>query len=48
MYEYGIYNEITGERSVMFGYSIEDARRRSKIDDDDWKDWVVYYCDYVD
>lgn len=44
MYEYGIYNEITGEKSVMFGYSIEDARRRSKTGDD----WVVYYCDYVD
>lgn len=45
MYEYGIYNEKTGEQSVMFGRTIEDARRRSGKS---VEDWTVYYSEYVD
>ena len=45
MYEYGIYNEQTGERSVMFGRTVEDAFKRSNKSAEDW---TVYYSEYVD
>lgn len=45
MYEYGIFNEQTGESTVIFGRSIEDALKRSNKSAEDW---TVYYSEYVD
>lgn len=45
MYEYGIYNSITKEERIVFGYSTADAFRRSNLDVNEWK---ILYSEYVD
>lgn len=45
MYEYGIINIKTEETAVMFGRSIADAYRRSKLDK---SIWYVEYAEYID
>lgn len=41
MNEYMMINRETGERDFIFGYSFNDAARRSG------RDWSGWYCDMV-
>lgn len=45
MYSYEIKNNITGEKTIIFGYSWNNAVRRSGIDENEW---TVITCDYED
>ena len=45
MYEYHIYNDKTSEEEIIFGYSLEDAFRRSKLDPSEWTVWLSEYVD---
>lgn len=45
MYEFEIMNNSTKETDIIFGYSIADAYRRSKLN---MVDWTVLHCEYVD
>jgi hypothetical protein len=45
MWEFGICNIVTGEQSIIWGYDLTDAFRRSKTNPDEWE---VTYQDYVD
>lgn len=45
MYEFGIMNIHTNEESTIFGRSIPDAYRRSKLSASDWR---VTYSEYID
>lgn len=46
MWEFGMYNEVTGERTIIFGYSLENAKKRHPSMD--FTNWVVDYSEYVD
>lgn len=46
MYEYGIRNVKTNERTIIFGYSWNNAVQRSKLDNE--ADWTIEYYEYVD
>ena len=45
MYEYGIINIATGERNIIFGYSYQNACRRSNLNPAEWE---IDYSEYVD
>jgi hypothetical protein len=45
MYEFRITNLATGKESIVFGYSIDNAYKRAKLNP---AEWVVYSREYVD
>lgn len=46
MWEFEIYNNKTGERDTIFGYSYDDALRRSKsIVPEEWNCIMSTYVD---
>ena len=45
MYEYEIKNKNTNEIEYVFGYSLNDACRRSKLEPNDW---IILSKDYID
>ena len=46
MWEFEIYNNKTGETDIIFGYSYDDALRRSKsIVPEDWDCIISTYID---
>ena len=45
MYEYEIKNKNTNEIEYVFGYSLNDACRRSKLEPDEW---IILSRDYID
>jgi hypothetical protein len=45
MYEYRISKLATGEESLIFGYSIDNAYKRAKLNP---AEWVVYSREYID
>ena len=45
MYEFRITKLATGEESVMFGYDINNAYKRAKLNP---AEWVVYSREYID
>ena len=46
MWEFGIYNENTKERDIIFGYTIDNAFNRCPSLNR--AEWVVEYSEYVD
>lgn len=48
MWEFGMYNEVTGERTIIYGhgYSFENAKKR--YPSMDFTNWIVEYSEYVD
>ena len=46
MYEYEIYNKVTGEYDICYGYNTKDMMRRQP--NRDWENWVVTLCEYID
>jgi hypothetical protein len=45
MYEYRIGNLATGKEEILFGYDINNAFRRAKLNP---AEWVVYSREYID
>lgn len=45
MYEYRITKLSNGEETFIFGYSIENAYKRAKLNP---AEWVVYGREYID
>lgn len=45
MFEFELYNETTGETTIIFGYSLGDAKQRWGIEDPEWE---CIRADYVD
>lgn len=45
MYEYLIENRFTAEQGVVYGYSVEDAFRRAKLNRAEWWVWNSEYVD---
>lgn len=45
MYEYRITKLSNGEENIIFGYSIENAYKRAKLNP---AEWVVYGREYID
>lgn len=45
MYEFRITNLATGKESAIFGYSIDNAYKRSKLNP---AEWVVWSREYID
>jgi hypothetical protein len=46
MWEFGIENVSTNEKSIIFGYSVADAfRRHPSLNREEWSVW---YSEYVD
>lgn len=45
MFEYDIYNPTAKESSIIFGYDVKGAFRRTKLDS---KDWIVETEMYID
>jgi hypothetical protein len=45
MYEFGIVNNKTQQRAIMWGYNWKDAFRRSNKNPEDWE---IEYTEYVD
>ena len=45
MWEYGIYNRVTDEEDVIFGYDFLNACIRRGINPDEWE---IIYRDYAD
>ena len=46
MCEYEVMNVITGEQTIIFGYDVNHAFSRAKIENR--SDWEVLYWEYVD
>lgn len=45
MYEYRITKLSNGEETFIFGYNIENAYKRAKLNP---AEWVVYSREYID
>lgn len=45
MYEYRITKLSNGEENIIFGYNIENAYKRTKLNP---TEWVVYSREYID
>ena len=45
MYEFRITKLTTGEESTIFGYDINNAYKRAKLNP---AEWVVYSREYID
>ena len=45
MYEFRISKLATGEENFIFGYSVENAFSRAKLNP---ADWIVWHREYVD
>lgn len=45
MYEYRIAKLSNGEENTIFGYNIENAYKRAKLNP---AEWVVYSREYID
>lgn len=45
MYEFGVYNIITNERKILFGYNATNALKRAELNTEEWQ---VEYADYID
>jgi hypothetical protein len=45
MYEYRISKLATGEENFIFGYDLNNAYRRAKLNP---SEWVVYGREYID
>jgi hypothetical protein len=45
MYEYRISNLANGKENIIFGYNIENAYKRAKLNP---TEWVVYSREYID
>lgn len=45
MYEFGIYNNKTNAREIIFGYTYANACKSAKIEP---AEWTVDYVEYVD
>lgn len=45
MYEYRIGNLANGKENIIFGYSIDNAYKRAKLNP---AEWIVYSREYID
>ena len=45
MKEFGIININTNEERIIFGYNVNDAYRRAKVNA---IQWTIVYVDYID
>ena len=45
MNEYTVLNEKTNEMDIFFGYTFEDACRRSKVNENDYTILDIEYID---
>lgn len=46
MYEYEIYNKKANEHDFVYGYNINDMKRRNP--NIDWTAWEIIYSEYID
>ena len=45
MYEYGICNNVTNERNIIFGITCAKAFEKANLDPNEW---FVEYAEYID
>lgn len=45
MKEFGVYNTITNENTIIFGYNEMDAFKRNGMNANEW---IIEYVEYID
>ena len=48
MYEFHVYNILTSERLIIFGYTVNQAFLRAGIKNTELWQWIVESSEYVD